>query len=343
MRTSSRPAAWALLLLSVACRRGTGPETSAASDASVAPPAATAPGPRTIAEAANQLGWELLARRPEPARALIAPFSLSRALLRRSGGASPEGAPSWQVRAFGARPAMELTLGIENLQDAFTRHAALASIPMRLEGTAEGEPQSRVLEVALKAIWQQRFEHDRTALGTFHGRDGPEAEVPFMRQLARLLHAETEQYTVLELPFREERLSFLLWLPRPGVSMEELGALLAASGGALGIEAMASRLVELRLPKSVLREESSLTALIEELEGSSSAGSGAPFELAQRVSLELGEEGSDGPPGGAPVVGVRSPGPPPLPIAVDRPFAFAVRDRPSKAMLLIGRVESLLP
>lgn len=334
-----------LLLTVLACRP---PASSSAGDA--ASPASSVPPaepkestPGTIAEAANRLGWELLARRPEPSSALLPPFSVARLLLRSLGAGGLDAGEAWRLRVFGPRPAAELTLGFENLQASFTRHAATASIPLRLDGGAEAEGQSRRIEVTSAPVWQQRFERDRTSPGVFHGRGGPESEVPFMFQSARLPHAEVEGVTVLELPLREGRLSLLLWMPTSELPVARLIERLAESGGALGTSSLQLRSVELRLPKLVLREEASLGPALEgHWAGSGAAREGA-WELAQRVSLELREEGSDGASGSSAVVGVRNPGPPPLRITVDRPFAFALRDRPSQAMLLIGRVESAQP
>lgn len=338
----------ALMLSGQACKKPTN-EAPASSGRDALPLVEAQPVPSrpTIAASVNELGWKVLRSRSGGPRALVAPFSLSRALLRRASHEGAETAEALRARLFGGRPTAELTLGVENLHAAFVRHTSANSIRLRLDGEGQIGAQSQLLEFELKPHWHQRFERDRTAAGTFQGSGGPEAGVPFMVQSAQLPSTEDRRYVLLELPFQDERLSMLVWTPKAELGFSELVSMVAESRGELGVSALAPRRVALEFPKFRVEDQLELGPVLTSLgleEGTTSSAEGAlSLDLAQRVSLEVDEDGTAGPDGGPAVVGFRPVGPPPMAIEVDRPFLFAVRDRPSGTMLLIGRVESLLP
>ena len=292
------------------------------------------PARESIAGASNRLGFRLLSQLPKTENALLSPFAFTRALVAQALIRGPNTAEGLAARLASGRTAEELTQGTDALHAAFLRHGAATSNRLRWDEDPSLNPASAAVELSFEGHWHQRFERDRTRAADFHEAATAATQIPYMHQTARLPYVEIDGVSVLELPYQREGFSMLIWLPRRELSLAELVARVAESGGELGLESIKPRVIQLAMPKFRLRSE---TELASAARTSSVAGD---FHGVQRVELVVDEDGDEGEAGAGKVVGARTIGPPPLVLRVDRPFVFAVRDRPSGSILFLGFIVS---
>lgn len=208
--------------------------------------------------------------------------------------------------------------------------------------------------IYLKAPWAHPFKERMTKEGTFTALDGTASEAPFMRRIGRYRHAELDGVQVLEMPYRANQLSMVVFLPRAQDGVKALEQRLV--GGQLaGWEGkLESALVDVRFPKfaftTSLELRRALTAL-----GMPTAfdAQNADFSgMTKKEPLFIGavlhkafigvdEEGTEA--AAATVVimrkGGRAPQPEePIVFDADHPFVFVIRHRTTGAILFTGRL-----
>lgn len=296
--------------------------------------------PPSMAASANALGWRLLSKSSERGQHLVAPLAFARLLLERADASGPESAAALSGLAFGGKPIGELLGAARSLEGSFSKHAAKTSLRLGRGSAPTSALQSAVVELQFEGHWHQRFERDRTHDGAFRNVDGTQVQLPFMVQSSRLPEHKSADFQLLELPYQDERFSLLLWIGNEPSQLSVLLERVAESAGQLGVELLRPRAIDLELPRFRLSEEGSLSTEVAELglisTSSSAEAAATSRDWAQRVEFVVDEDGGEGEGSIAPVVGARVIGEPPRKVVVDRPFVFAVRDRPSNSMILIG-------
>ncbi len=337
-----------VVFLSVVSCRDRGP-SSPTPDATVLPvtKAEPSPNPLSVAEASNDLGFRVLAQLPEAENAVVAPLLLASVLLADAEFIGPDALEALSARSFAGRAGDELSRGTKGLLESFLRHAASTANKLRLERPSTNAVESSVTEVSFEGHWQERFDRDRTRSAPFQATPDAAIEVPFMVRTGRMMHFETDDYSIVELPYQTERFSMLVWLPKGQLAVSDLVDRLARAAERRVIDRLALRALDLALPRFSLRLETNLAKALEAAGTTAPpAASGASASVkawVQRVEFVVDEDGNEAAPQAGKVVGARAIGPPPLVLRIDRPFVFAVRDRPSGAMVILGRVGSLAP
>lgn len=202
--------------------------------------------------------------------------------------------------------------------------------------------------VYFNASWLHRFDAANTRPEAFTRLDGSTVSPPTMRRSVRTNYAEGDGWQAVELPYVGDQVSMLLILPAPG-RFAEIEA--AMDGARLGTIAGAVRDhdVNLTLPRFSFRTAVSLRQQLTAL------GMGVAFTDAADLSAITGvrnlliqdvvhqgfiavdENGTEAAAATAVVVGVVSV-PPPATFHANRPFLFAIRDRPTGAVVFLGRV-----
>ncbi|ELZ78065.1 serine protease inhibitor family protein [Haloferax larsenii JCM 13917] len=200
------------------------------------------------------------------------------------------------------------------------------------------------------AGWLHEFDPEKTADGTFTALDGSESTVPLMRQELKTQYADLPGAQAVELPYVGEEVSMVLILPDEG-TFEEYEQNLDASRLFGVFEELRTSIGDLVFPKFEFETEVQLSKALSDLGMPAPFGAGADFsgmvaggdgglhidEVFHKSFVSVDEEGTEA--AAATGVLVEDSLPPSWgELRFDRPFLFAIRDRPTDAVLFLGRV-----
>jgi serpin B len=215
--------------------------------------------------------------------------------------------------------------------------------------------------VYLKAPWAKPFEKSATRPEPFSLEPGKPVDVPFMHATDRLVAgrvgAGDEAATVCEIPYSGRRLVMVVVVPEAINGLKEvLGELDGdwRTKWTAGQGDVRPRQVELALPKWTARRPLGLNEALKALgmkqafDGSTADLSGIDgtrdlfvSDVVHEGFVDVAEEGTEAAAATGVVVGVRSMAPSreePFVVRADRPFAWAIVDRESGAVLFAGTV-----
>lgn len=207
-------------------------------------------------------------------------------------------------------------------------------------GATRGATWVLVNAIYLKATWQARFEKAATSDAPFATKTGTSVTAPTMRQSTSLRAAHTEAFDAVELPYDGGALALVAIAPKAGTFDAFVSGLTGKGILELPLE---EQLVDLSIPKFEVRTSGELTKPLADL-GMPTTGAfpGGADEIAviQQCFLVADEDGTEAAAATA-VIGTRSSAPidPPQPlrIALDRPFVYAILDKPTGALLFLGQ------
>jgi serpin B len=217
------------------------------------------------------------------------------------------------------------------------------------------DPRTRMVlvnAIYFKAAWQEPFHKNATQKDAVFHAPGKEVRVAMMHQTERLKYAEDAALQVLELPYKGEKLSMLVLLPRERQGLGEVEQALTAAklDGWLG--KLAARRVQVQLPRFKLEKRFDL--------GQQLAAMGMPLAFSREADfsgistteklfiskvvhqafVDVNEEGTEA--AAATGVGIRTlalpPTEPPVTFRADHPFLFLLRDHQTGSILFLGRV-----
>jgi serpin B len=209
-----------------------------------------------------------------------------------------------------------------------------------------------------KARWQAGFAKDATQEGTFHGLEADLA-VPMMRTTLDTSYAKGPGWEAALLPYSAPELAMLLIVPEQGefdafessLDSTKLDSVLAAL--------TEQYRVDLQMPRFTFESAFDLGGQLKKLGMVSafddntadfSGINGKPglviTKVVHKSFIAVDEEGTEAAAATAVVVGETSSipvEPPPATLHVDRPFVFAIYDRPTGQLLFLGRVVAPKP
>ncbi|WP_396611757.1 serpin family protein [Haloferax sp. S1W] len=200
------------------------------------------------------------------------------------------------------------------------------------------------------AGWLHKLDPEKTKDGTFTALDGSESTVPLMQQELKTQYADLPGAQAIELPYVGEEVSMVLILPDEG-TFEEFEQNLDASRLFGIFDELRTSIGTLVFPKFEFETEVQLSKALSDLGMPAPFGAGADFsgmveggdgglhidEVYHKSFVSVDEEGTEA--AAATAVVVEESMPPSWgELRFDRPFLFAIRDRPTDAMLFLGRV-----
>lgn len=212
---------------------------------------------------------------------------------------------------------------------------------------------TRFLPVAvsyLRAPWQIPFDRSATRSGRFVQLDGDTVDAQTMQVSAPsgLLTAEAADWDAIEIPYLGDELALLVIAPRAG-TFESFRQALDAPQLERVIDDLEDQPVDLRLPQFQFTSSADLTQPLEELGLVDAFTRDADFSgitsdevlslsgTAYEAYYGIDEEGTDAETT-ATAPSPESPAPAAVKLTIDRPFVFAVRDRGTGLILLLGQV-----
>jgi serpin B len=210
--------------------------------------------------------------------------------------------------------------------------------------------------IYFKGDWLHPFNGRLTSPEPFHRLDGSQVEAPMMRKTIGLRYTENRSFQAVALPYANEELAMIVFLPRgrdglPGLERSLSGQ--KVDGWMEDLLAEPPQLVELYLPRFTMRYGRGLTPALRELgmsralspqqaDFSGMTGSKGFFISAviHKAFVDVNEEGTEAAAATGVVVGVTSMGPKPKPVVfrADHPFLFLIADTTTRQILFIGRL-----
>jgi serpin B len=200
--------------------------------------------------------------------------------------------------------------------------------------------------IYFSAAWAEPFEASETADRPFFIGGDQQVAVPSLHQRADHGYAEGEGYRVAELPYDGGQLSMVVIEP------DDLAAFEAGLTGPRLQEIAASvghYQLELTLPKFRFDAPLELKPILQQLGMVDAFTEAADFsridgarglqltDVVHKGFVGIDERGTEAAAATA-VVGGPTSAPPSATLVVDRPFVFFIRDRPTGAILFVGRV-----
>ena len=203
--------------------------------------------------------------------------------------------------------------------------------------------------VYFNASWETPFDAKKTATAPFTLLDGSHTNVSTMHisDPVGARYARVGSLQAVELPYLGNEIAMLILLPNEG-KFADVEASLNAELLAEVIADLRGYDVNLALPKFKFEWEQSLTDPLKNL-GMASAFEVADFsgmdgtqnlvisDVLHKAFISVDERGTEAAAATAVLLREIS-APPHVEVAVDRPFIFLIRDRPTGAILFLGRV-----
>ncbi|HMN13386.1 MAG TPA: serpin family protein [Bellilinea sp.] len=204
--------------------------------------------------------------------------------------------------------------------------------------------------VYFKAPWAVQFQPESTQPGDFYLLNGTKTQVPFMHMQEGFYSSVTEDYQIVELPYKGYDFSMVILMPKDGTFTEFEKSLSAEKYQDLLTKLQVNQVV-LAMPKFKIESTLGLKDSLQQLGMSEAFSSNADFsgmtgskELAisdviQKAFIDVNEEGTEAAAATAVIIGKTSMDPSePLKITLDHPFIYLIKDRQTNSVLFMGRV-----
>jgi serpin B len=201
--------------------------------------------------------------------------------------------------------------------------------------------------IYFSAAWDEPFRAEETADRPFKLADGATISVPTLHQVHDRGYGVGEGYKAAELPYDGGQLSMVVVVPDDMATFE-------ASLDAVRVKdifaSIHTSLLDLTLPKfefeaplglkDVLQNlgmTDAFTPFVADFSGIDGTRDLVITDVLHKGFVSIDEKGTEAAAATAVVVGTTSV-PEPATLVVDRPFVFFIRDRPTGAILFVGRV-----
>lgn len=203
--------------------------------------------------------------------------------------------------------------------------------------------------IYFKGDWRAGFKTAETTDDVFHAPGG-DVTVRMMNRKGGFRQGRTSNATVAELPYGGDAFAMTILMPDAGVAIDSYVAGLSPATWQQAITGLHDSEVNLSMPKFTLAWEDTLNDELKAL-GMRQAfiPDGARFTrisrsmgehlyidfVKQKAFVDVNEVGTEAAAVTVVGVGVTSA---PLPVRIDRPFVFAIRERLSGTVLFVGKI-----
>ena len=201
-----------------------------------------------------------------------------------------------------------------------------------------------------KGDWTQQFDEKQTSKANFTG-ENKTSEQDFMYAQEEFAYAANNEFSVLELPYGNEKYAFVALLPKEGTVSDLIAGLNGEKWNA-ALQSLKKQKVEVALPKfqmetskglgEVLKRMGIKRAFTDAAELGKISDSGDLFVdmVKQDTYLSVDEKGSEA--AAVTTIGVGVTSVPSYPVfRCDKPFVFAIVEKTSNTIQFIGKVADL--
>ncbi len=203
----------------------------------------------------------------------------------------------------------------------------------------------------LKAKWLFPFTADKTWDEIFYAAD-KDLKVPFMHNTRPVNYAEDETMQAIELPYKSQKISMLVFLPLKGKETE-FAKKMDADQVTKWTGDMKMQKTAISLPKFKLNSSFNLNDMLKQLGMRTAFSDMADFSgisktglkisnVIHKAFIEVDEDGTEAAAATAVTMQTTSMAPRPEPVKVfkaDRPFVFFLYDKEAKTILFMGKME----
>lgn len=223
------------------------------------------------------------------------------------------------------------------------------------------KPDSRLVlsnAVYFQGGWAAEFSPGATKDAAFYRMPDDKLDVPTMSQRGTFPYAEDADAQVLSLPYRGHALSMLIVLPKHRDGLATVEEKLTEERFASWVTNLRNdRPVDVFLPKFKLRSQMALGEALKQLGMATAFSADADFsamsksaalmisEVIHQAVVEVDEKGTEAAAATAVIMAPMSAAfekkepPKPVIFRADHPFAFAIRDNRTGAILFLGRMQ----
>jgi serine protease inhibitor len=202
--------------------------------------------------------------------------------------------------------------------------------------------------ICFKGDWEQAFDPKRTQTAPFYVTAARQVSVPMMQRSGRFLYTETDQFQILQLPYKGDTLAMNILLPHPDADWNQVIAQLQPEYFADWMTQLRYQTVHVSVPRFKLETE---LILREPLQNMGMMTAFNPYEadfsglsqerlgitdIIHKAYIDVYEEGTEAAAATGIIVGTTSLGPPPIVFRADHPFVFLIRDTRSGSILFLG-------
>jgi serpin B len=205
--------------------------------------------------------------------------------------------------------------------------------------------------IYFKGNWASQFKEEDTKEDAFTLQSGEKVNSPMMNQTAEFGYMETEDFQGLEMPYVNNGLSMIIFLPKRTDGLVEFEKKLTSENLSQWLAGLHKRKVIVSFPKFKQTCQFSLADVLKQM-GMEDAFSGkADFSrmtgkkdlyisaVIHKAFVDVNEEGTEAAAATAVVMRATAVRPEEIPaFRADHPFLFLIRDNDSGSLLFIGRV-----
>ena len=206
--------------------------------------------------------------------------------------------------------------------------------------------------IYFRGDWAYQFEEDRTSDAPFTLLAGDKVKVPMMRQTEDFKYMEGDDFKALELPYKNNELSMIIFLPNKPDGLPGFEKALTAERVATSIAKMGKEEVRVKLPKFKLTSEFLLVDTLKSM-GMTDAFALPPADFSgmtgkkdlfiakviHKAFVDVNEKGTEAAAATAvPVQTLEEMPREPKVFRADHPFLFLIRDNHTGSILFMGRV-----
>jgi serpin B len=207
--------------------------------------------------------------------------------------------------------------------------------------------------IYFKGSWETPFRPERTEKDVaFEVAAGKTVPVPMMRHEGEFNYFENDALQMVELPYEGKELSMLVLLPRRKDGLADLEGSLTADRLGGWLRGLASREVNLGLPRFKMSGRFELAKTLIEM-GMPLAFSGAAdfsgmsdyeklfiSKIIHQAFVDVNEEGTEAAAASAVVMAKEAEPAEPVTFRADHPFLFLLRDTRTGSILFLGRLSN---
>jgi len=206
--------------------------------------------------------------------------------------------------------------------------------------------------IYFKGNWASQFKEEQTRNAPFTLLNGDKVKVPMMNQTGQFPYAETESFQALELPYVDNELSMIVFLPKEIDGLKEFEHEFTLDNLSQWLSKLHKREVIVFIPKFKMTSEFSLASVLKSM-GMTDAfmPNTADFSgmtgkkdlcisaVIHKAYVDINEEGTEAAAATAVTMKLTAVGPSQTPVfRADHPFVFLIRDNQTGNILFIGRV-----
>ena len=204
--------------------------------------------------------------------------------------------------------------------------------------------------IYFKGKWQNQFDTKETRDMPFNLENKKKVNVPMMHQEGKFNYTEDEKVQVLELPYSENELSMVIFLPKESISLSDFEKELSIERVNKLLSNLSQEKVDVYIPKFKMEKRYILNKMLIDLgmsdafdmmlaDFSGMTGSKDLYisKVIHQSFIEVNEEGTEAAAATAVIMSGKSIAPMIIEFKADRPFLFIIRDIKTNTILFIGR------